>query len=101
MIPLLTQLQFEELLKPNKKAIAIYFTAPWCGACTRLDLDTIENANTDIVWYKCNIDENKYTLGYCGLTKIPSFVFIKDGKILGKFTSSDTAMVMDMIEESF
>lgn len=101
MIPLLTQLQFEELLKSNEKAIVVYFTAPWCGACTRLDLDKIEKVNTDIVWYKCDIDINKYTLGYCGLTKIPSFAFIKDGKFLGKFTSSDTAMVIDMVEESF
>ena len=105
MIPLLTQVQFEELLKPNnnnKPSTAIvYFTAPWCGACTRLDLEKLENIKSDIVWYKCDIDVNKYTLGYCGLTKIPSFVFIKNGKFLGKFTSSDTAMVMEMIEETF
>ena len=104
MIPLLNQLQFEDLLKPsneNAKAVIVYFTAPWCGACQRLDLELLESLNTNIVWYKCDIDVNKYTLGYCGLTKIPSFAFIKDGKFLGKFTSSDTAMVRDMIEESF
>jgi thioredoxin-like negative regulator of GroEL len=80
--------------------VVVYFTAPWCGACTRLDLDKLESL-PNITWYKCNIDENKYTLGYCGLQKIPSFVFIKNGKFLGKFTSSDTDMVLDMIRESF
>ena len=101
MIPLLNQPQFEDLLKANDTKAVVYFTAPWCGACTKLDLDLLEKANSDITWYKCDIDVNKYTLGYCGLTKIPSFVFIKGGKVLGKFTSSDTAMVLDMINESF
>lgn len=107
MIPLLTQLQFEGLLEKtsNKvnlnKAIVVYFTASWCGACTKLDFTAIQASNPNIVWYKCDIDVNKYTLGYCGLSKIPSFVFIKDGKFLGKFTSSDTGMVIDMITETF
>jgi hypothetical protein len=47
------------------------------------------------------VDENKYTLGYCGLQKIPSFAFIKNGKFLGKFTSSDTGLVVDMVNEYF
>ena len=107
MIPLLTQLQFEDLLARKTSdvvantAVVVYFTASWCGACKRLDLDKIQAHNTTVVWYKCDIDVNKYTLGYCGLSKIPSFAFIKDGKFLGKFTSSDTDMVIEMIDESF
>jgi thioredoxin-like negative regulator of GroEL len=104
MIPLQTQAQFEELLKqgPNtKKNVVVYFTAPWCGACKRLDLDSIQIVQTDITWYKCDIDENKYTLGYCGLQTIPSFAFIKNGKFLGKFSSSNTEVVFDMIRDSF
>ena len=108
MIPLQTQLHFEDFLKPltpegkpNSNAIVVYFTAPWCGACKRLDLQYLETFREDIVWYKCDIDVNKYTLGYCGLSKIPSFAFIQNGKFLGKFTSSDTNVVSGMIEESF
>jgi len=108
MIPLQTQLQFEELLKPvdsegklAAKAVVVYFTASWCGACQRLNLDALQMMNPAVIWYKCDVDENKYTLGYCGLSKIPSFVFIKDGKFLGKITSSDTKFVADTIDESF
>ena len=108
MIPLLTQLQLEALLVPKDnqgKSVVVYFTAPWCGACQRLDLPKLENIpaqdGSPITWYKCDIDVNKYSLGYCGLTKIPSFIFIKDGKFLGKFTSSDTGLVEDMLKESF
>jgi thioredoxin 1 len=89
------------LNETGAKSAIIYFTASWCGACKRLDLDYLEKMRNDITWYKCDIDENRYTLGYCGLSKIPSFVFIKDGKFLGKFTTSDTAMVAELIKESF
>jgi thioredoxin 1 len=106
MIPLLTQLQLEALLVPKDNqdiSVIIYFTASWCGACQRLDLNYLESipANPPLTWYKCDVDVNKYSLGYCGLTKIPSFAFIKDGKFLGKFTSSDTGVVEGMIKESF
>jgi thioredoxin-like negative regulator of GroEL len=108
MIPLQTQEMFEELIKPINslgkpaaKAVVVYFTASWCGACQRLNLEALQKQNTGVVWYKCDVDVNKYTLGYCGLTKIPSFVFIKDGKFLGKFTSSDNNMVSEMIADSF
>jgi thioredoxin-like negative regulator of GroEL len=107
MIPLRNQEQFEALLKPvtpeGKAAppmVVVYFTASWCGACKRLDLPLLESFRNDIVWYKCDVDENKYSLGYCGLTKIPAFVIIKSGKFLGKFNTSDTRTVIDTINES-
>ena len=94
-------MQLEELLVPkNNKdtSVIVYFTASWCVACKRLDLNHLESipASPPLTWYKCDIDVNKYSLGYCGLTKIPSFAFIKDGKFLGKFTSSDTGLVEDI-----
>ena len=109
MIPLLTQNQLEELLKPigpdgkpAAEAVVVYFTAPWCGACKRLDFDSLlESTPKTIVWYKCDVDVNKYSLGYCGLTKIPSFAIIKNGKFLGKFTTSDTMTVFDTLKDAF
>lgn len=103
MIPLENQQQFESLLsKENKDSkVVVYFTAPWCGACTKLNHTEIQASNSTIVWYKCDIDQNKYTLGYCGLQKIPSFAIIKDSKFLGKLTSSDTATVIETLNEAF
>ena len=105
MIPLLSQEEFEMFLDKEYTGgpsnIIVYFTASWCGACSRLDLNYLEQCNNTVTWYKCDVDQNKYTLGYCGLKNIPSFVFIKDKKFLGKFTSSHTQLVEDMIKEYF
>jgi thioredoxin-like negative regulator of GroEL len=107
MIPLQTQDQFEQLLKPvqangslAEEAVVVYFTASWCGACKRLDWDSLlKSTPKTIVWYKCDVDENDYSLGYCGLSKIPSFAVIKNGKFVGKFTTSDTMTVFDNLKE--
>lgn len=107
MIPLQTQEQFESLLKPvdpsgnpNPESVVVYFSASWCGPCGMLNHELIQKSNPSIVWYKCDIDQNKYTLGYCGLQKIPSFVVIKKSKFLGKFTSSDTNTVIETLNEA-
>jgi len=106
MIPLQTQEQFENLLKPvqdngalAEEAVVVYFTASWCGACKRLDfISLLSNTPKNIVWYKCDVDEDNYTLGYCGLSKLPSFAVIKNGKFAGKFSSSDTMTVFDNLK---
>ena len=106
MIPLQTQEQCENLLKPvqdkgalAEEAVVVYFSASWCGACKRIDFTSLlSNTPKNIVWYKCDVDENNYTLGYCGLSKLPSFAVIKNGKFVGKFSSSDTMTVFDNLK---
>jgi len=100
MIPLENQEQFESLINPankNDPFVVVYFTASWCGPCSRLDKDLIQASVPGVTWYKCDIDQNKYTLGYCGLKTVPSFCVIKNSKFLGKFSSSDTSMVIEML----
>lgn len=100
MIPLENQEQFESLLNPvnkNPSFVVVYFTASWCGPCSRLDKDLIQASVPEATWYKCDIDQNKYTLGYCGLKTVPSFCVIKNSKFLGKFSSSDTSMVIETL----
>jgi thioredoxin-like negative regulator of GroEL len=112
MIPLQTQDQFESLVIPRALPtqiqtatkydpfVIVYFTASWCGACQRLNQDRLQQRK-DIKWYKCDIDQNRYTLGYCGLKQIPSFAFIKNGKFIGAMTTSITENVLETIEDTF
>jgi thioredoxin-like negative regulator of GroEL len=103
MIPLQTQEQFETLYSKDYKLeepILIYFTASWCGACKRLDWDFLKEEFPNLNVYKCDVDENKYTPGYCGVRSIPSFVFMPPNKQLQTLQSSETAKVAAWISKN-
>ena len=101
MIPLRTQEEFEALYRPalpNKAPILIYFTANWCGACKRLDWAFLTQEFPNLTIYKCDVDENKYTPGFCGVRSIPAFTMVHtNGTTQGPFVSSDTAKVASWI----
>jgi thioredoxin-like negative regulator of GroEL len=88
----------EEGQKPFEGTTVVYFTATWCSACRNLDMDALVEATQGINWLKCDIDQNKYTGGYCSIKSIPSFVAIHNTKFLGSFQSSDTAKVYKWIQ---
>lgn len=111
MILLETQAQFEQLwfhTKPSEPLNGmrkedcgwiVYFTATWCGGCKRLDLEKIENTANEkgIPLWKCEDTINNYTGGYCGVRKIPTFLFMKPKQIQSSLTSCDTHTVTEWI----
>ena len=100
MIPLQTQEEFETLYKGTLKSpILIYFTASWCGACKRLDLDKIVKSVPHAFWLKCDIDENDYTAGFCGIKSIPTFLVLKNMKVEGTLGESKTDNVIEWLKK--
>ena len=99
MIPLQTQEQFEALYNSElKDQVLIYFTADWCGACKRIDWEFIMEEFPHLDIYRCDVDENKYTPGFCQIRSIPNFVMLSGSKkTVGPFQSSDTAKVATWI----
>jgi thioredoxin-like negative regulator of GroEL len=80
--------------------VVIYFTAKWCGACKRLNLDEIQkSAPRGTTWLKCDIDLNTYTAGYCNIGSIPTFMVVANKQILGQLGSSNTAAVCAWLGE--
>jgi thioredoxin-like negative regulator of GroEL len=102
---LMSQEEFEVLIgrAPAPEGVTlssltiVYFTATWCGACKKLDLPLLEQSFPKLTWLKCDVDQNTYTLGYCGMRSIPSFVLISNTKILGTLSSSNTEQVANWI----
>ena len=103
VIPLQTHEQFEEMYTGNSngKPVLIYFTADWCGACKRVDWDFILEEFPDLPVYKCDVDANKYTPGFCGVRSIPSFVMIKGAKqVEGPIQTNETAKIASWIHQN-
>jgi thioredoxin-like negative regulator of GroEL len=84
--------------KPIPSFAILYFTATWCKACKRLDLQEITNTTPTATWLKCDIDKNDYTAGYCGIRSIPSFLVIRDKKVVGQLGDSRTEKVVEWLK---
>ena len=106
MIPLQTQEQFEQLLGKNtsKKPdpiVIIKFSATWCGPCRNIDVSALVSLSDKIIWYECDVDENEYTPGYCGVKTIPAFLAIVNGKPQPLFSNSNTQQIINWIKSGF
>jgi thioredoxin-like negative regulator of GroEL len=84
--------------KPIPEFVVIYFTANWCKACKRLDMKQVVESAPTATWLKCDIDLNDYTAGYCGIRSIPSFLAIRDKKVLGQLGDSRTEKVVEWLK---
>jgi thioredoxin 1 len=97
----MTQEEFEQLtgVQPVPEGTTvpplsvIYFTATWCGACRRLNMPALEAALPEVNWLKCDVDQNNYTGGYCGVRSIPSFIIVKNKKVSEIFQSTSNDAV--------
>ena len=101
----MSQMEFEQLIgrgeptdAPQPRITVVYFTASWCGACRRLNLPALEEATPTVNWLKCDIDQNDYTAGYCGIRSIPSFLIIVDKNIAGTLQDNDNARVITWVK---
>lgn len=98
---------FESLIKknppiPHDPIVIILFSAEaWCGPCKRLDKNYLVSLSDKITWYKCDIDENEYTFGYCGGRSIPAFLAIVNGNAQPLYVQSDTMKVAQWIKNKF
>ena len=108
MTVLQTQDQLESLLRRGeyKNAqvapfVVIYFTAEWCGACRRLNMAHIMDEFPGIQFYICDVDENNYSAGFCGVRSIPSFMTITYGSPSQLLTNSDTGSVINWIRMKY
>ena len=105
MFPLQSQDQFEKEIWTNEasaadKTFIVYFTSPDCIPCTRLDLPTLKKyASPALIWYKCDVSKNKYTAPFCGVRGWPTFLCIRNKKIVGQITSSLNEKVADFLAD--
>ena len=96
------QAQFEEMWfgKPETEPWIVYFTAKWCRPCQQLDSELLAKTAEEkgIPMWKCEITENDYTAGYCGVRSIPTFVYFKPKTMVSTLQSSDTEAVKSWID---
>lgn len=80
---------FEQVVLNSDKPVLIDFRATWCGPC-RMQSPVIEELADELegsaVITKLNVDDNPELAAQFSVMSIPTLIFIKDGKIVGRKT---------------
>ncbi len=82
---------FNEEVMNSSIPVMIDFYAEWCGPCRMMSPVVEEFAKEyegKVKIGKVNVDEQATLASMFGIQSIPSFVFIKDGKVIDKVTGA-------------
>jgi thioredoxin 1 len=80
---------------------ALYFSAAWCGPCRMLApvMERVSEKFPSVGIFKVDVDSHKEIATEWGVRGIPTVIFIKEGKEIGKFSGmkseSDISSLME------
>jgi thiol-disulfide isomerase/thioredoxin len=100
MVTKVTDSEFNSIIENNSKIVIKYF-ANWCGTCRLFapKFSKISNKEeySDVMFLDINAEENPEARKFGGVTNLPYFVVIKDGKVLSSDTTAKEEGVEKMI----
>lgn len=88
------------MLEDNQLKV-LYFTASWCGPCRYMKpviADLASDNKVDARFYKLDIDKN-VTNNILGVRSVPTFFYIKNGRLLGRSVGARSGKEMRKLIE--
>lgn len=82
--------EFESSIKGSGLSV-VDFYATWCGPCKAMapHLSKLVQEYPDVEFYKVDVDESPEIAQHCGVSAMPTFVYAKGGKLLGKVVGAN------------
>ncbi len=86
MVTILNDNNFNEIISKSEKKVVVDFFAEWCGPCKMMApvFESISEKNTDVEFYKVNVDESPLTAQKYGIMSIPTIFVFKNGQPIKK-----------------
>jgi len=89
MILTITKDNVVKEVQESKKPVVIDVYATWCGPCQYMKPifeQLAKELGDKYVFGQLNVDESRELSISYGVTSVPTFIFIKDNKVVGKAT---------------
>ena len=104
MLKEINDTNFNEL-KEGESIIIVDFWAPWCGPCRIMGglMEELEARfhDSDINFYKMNVDDNPVTAGNYNIRAIPTILILRNGEIFEQITGLvPVKEISDKIEQA-
>ena len=85
---------------PTNKKVVLDFFADWCGPCRTIapKFAELEAEFKSIEFLKVNVDESAEIAERFAIKAMPTFIFMKNGKVLGSVEGADLKKIIVMLE---
>ncbi|TGZ66224.1 hypothetical protein CRM22_005449 [Opisthorchis felineus] len=91
---------FHSCIEEKKNClIVVEFYADWCPSCRLISpiFANMEAEFPDVVFFKINADNNEELVKEYDITSLPTFIFMRDGKVIREISGSDEQALRDAI----
>ena len=92
--------ELKKILDSKESSILIDFTASWCGPCKKIApiFQKLSIENSDVLFLKVDVDEAEAIAEYFQVKALPTFIGIKNGKIIKHSTGGTENLLKDILK---
>ncbi|XP_015592161.1 thioredoxin-2 isoform X2 [Cephus cinctus] len=90
-----------KLAEAGDTLVVIDFFATWCGPCKMIapKLEELSQELKDVIIFKVDVDECEDVAAAYEISSMPTFVFVKNGKVLETFTGANYDKLKNTIQK--